>query len=162
MHVSLSITELVSLVVAKQPLPPYVQGVRGEGNAVYLRVDVGSVPGVPWWAAAAAGVADIAVVVLGYDDGVATLEVDANVRGLSVDRLLPMFADRIDAELRKAGLPGGLVTVRRAPGGTVLDVRVQDAIATRARGLVLTGLALRDAVLQADVEVGPPGQVSLP
>ncbi|GGC00237.1 hypothetical protein [Cellulomonas carbonis] len=164
MQLTVTVAEALSLAAAKQPLPPFVRSVDAEGSTLRLRVDISRLPDAPSalrFVAAAVGTVDVVVRFTGYADGVATLAVTSQARGLPVHTLLNALTDTATAQLRRRGL-GDVVEIRRGASEPTVAVHVQRAVEARTAGLVVTAVDLRDATVHATVAVGPPGTVRLP
>lgn len=164
MQLTVTVAEALALAAAQQPLPPFVRSVDADGSAVRLRVDIGRLPDAPSalrFVAAAVGVVDVVVRFSGYAEGVATLTVTSQARGLPVHTLLNALTDTATAQLRRRGL-GELVEIHRGTSEPTVAVHVQRAVAERTAGLTVTALDLRDATVHATVAVGAPGTVRLP
>ncbi|MCL3861677.1 hypothetical protein [Actinotalea sp. K2] len=157
MHLALPFTEALALATAREPLPPLVRSVRAEGSVVHAQIDLREIPDPSTalrFAAAAVGMVDVTVRFTGYDDGVATAEITAHARALPAHKLVTFLIGPINAALVDAGLPEGLVEVRRGSGDPVVAVRVQDAVDTRVAGVTVVTLDLHDAVLHVSAVIG--------
>jgi hypothetical protein len=157
MQLALPFDEAIALAVAKQPFPPMVRGLRCEGSTIHADIDLRAVPDPSTalrLAAAAAGTVAVTVRFADYSDGVVTLVVTAHARTLPAHKLVPYLVGPLNAALRDHGLPSGLVEIQRGESEPWVVIAVQRAISTKAEGVTLTGLALRDAVLHVEATVG--------
>lgn len=155
MLVSLSVPEAVALAAAAQPLPPFVRAVDAVGPEVHLTIDLTRVPELPGalrMAASLLGDVEVVARFATYRDGVATFAVTSRARALPLHALLNVLTDTVTAQLRRRGL-GDLVEVRRGEP-PVVAVRLQDAVARQAEGLVVGDFAVRDGGVQVDLTVG--------
>ena len=157
MQLAIPFTEALALATAREPLPPLVRSVRSEGSVVHAEIDLRAIPDAPTalrLAAAAVGTVLVTAQLQAFGDGVAIVAITAHARALPAHKLLGYLTGPIDDALRREGLPPGLVEVRRGEGDPVLAIRVQDAVNTKAQGILVTGLGLTDDVIYASANVG--------
>lgn len=157
MQIALPFTEALALAAAAGPLPPMVRSVRAEGSTVRALVDLRQVPstsGAARLAFAAIGTVEVRARLLDMAHGTATVEVQAEARGLPAHKLLRHLTGTITSVLRERGLPEDLVEVQQGTEAPLVLVHVQRAVDARAAGVTVTGLGLRDAVIYAEVTIG--------
>lgn len=157
MQIAIPFTEALALATAREPLPPFVRGVRSEGSVIHAEVDLRQIPDAPTalrLAAAAVGTVAVTARLAEFSGGVATIAVTAHARALPAHKLLGFMSGPLDAALRKQGLPAGLVEIRPGEPDPVLAVRVQDAVAAMAEGVTVTGLGLSGDVIYVAAEIG--------
>jgi hypothetical protein len=157
MQIALPFTEALAVAASQKLLPPMLSGIHCEGSTVHAEVDLRAIPDPSTalrFAAAAAGTVAVTARFAGYADGVVTLVVTAHARTLPAHKLLPYLLGPINAMLREQGLPEGLVEIQRGESEPWVLIDVQQAVATKADGVTVTALGLRNAVIHVDVALG--------
>jgi hypothetical protein len=161
MQIVISVTEALSLALARGPLPPVVRSVVADGSTVHAEIDLRAVPDPPTalrLAASALGTVSVALRYTGFDGAVATFEVSAQARALPAHKLLNYLVGPINGALAARGLPEGLVAIRKGTGAStgepVLAVGVRDAVAAQVEGVTLTALDVRDGAVHVTAEIG--------
>ncbi|MBX9243485.1 hypothetical protein ICW40_01530 [Actinotalea ferrariae] len=159
MRIELPLSEALALGEAQGAIPPFVHDIRVVGSAVHLQVDAGQVMGrsggLARFLGGLAGRVPIAATFTGWADGVATLTVTAESRGIPLHRFLPLIEGQIKAKLREQGIPEGAVDVRTGAGDPVVAVDVRRLLASKVSGLVVTDLRLQDATLHVTAALDP-------
>lgn len=160
-RIELTVDEALHLARAAGPLPPVLRSVRADDDAVLVELDPRLLPdltGMTRLGALLAGVVPVTTRVAGFADGALTLELSASVRGLGVDRLVPLLGGVVADQLARHGLPADAVRVDRADDVPVAVVRVDALLASapgipRLPGLRVTGVDLRGGLLRVDLAV---------
>ena len=156
MQLSLPLDEALALAAAKKPLPPFVRSLRCENSTIVVEVDLRLVPDggtALRLAAAAVGTVTATAVLTGYAGGVATFEVTAQARSIPAHKLLNHLTGPVNTALARQGLPEGLVEIRKGDGDPVVAVRVQEAVATKVTGVMLTDLAVHDGAVHVSARI---------
>lgn len=155
MLAELHVEEAFALGVARGVVPRELAGavrsLTGQGDAVVAVVDPAVLPGqtgIRRLAMAVAGNPTVTVRLVGWADGVATVHVAVEARGLPVHAVLGQFLDRADAELRARGVPDGAVRLERVAGGIVAHVTVDALLAPHVPEVHVTELGLHDGVVR--------------
>ena len=162
MQLALHFTEALALATAKDPLPPLIGAVRAEGSTVHAEIELRHVPDASTalrLAAAAVGTVPVTGRLVSYQDGVATIEVTAQARGLPAHKLVPYLVGPINGFLREQGLPPGLIEVQRGESAALIVVQVQRAVETKVSGVTVTGLEMTDQVIRITAKVAAVGAV---
>lgn len=162
MQITIPFPEAVAIASAVEPLPPVIHSLSCEGSTVDAELDLGAIPDAPSalrFAAAFAGIVAVTARMVGYSDGIATVSVTAHARALPAHKLLPYLLGPINDVLRKNGLPEGLVQIKRTDTDPLVLIDVQTAVETKATGVTVTALDLRDAIVHLEARIG---QVRLP
>lgn len=157
MRIELSVEEAVALASAARPLPAVVTAVRGRGGTVEVDLDLRELPGLHGaqrLAARMAGTATLAARPATFADGVATLALDVAVRGLPVDKVVGLLADRLTPVIESQGLPPGAVVLTQGALGLTATVQVQRLLEEHVAGLRPTSVVVHDGRVHAEVEVG--------
>jgi hypothetical protein len=157
MRIELHVPEALALAAAARPLPPVVSAVRGDGATVEVDLDLREIPGLHGaqrLAARLAGTATLTARLTELTDGVATLALDVAVRGLPVDTVVGLLAERLTPVIEAQGLPPGAVVLTRGQLGLTATVQVQRLLEQHVRGLRPTSVVLSDGRIHAEVEVG--------
>lgn len=150
MRLELPVTEALSIAAMMGVVPPFVQDVRAEGSTVHLQVDAARVmggSGIGRFLGGLAGHVPVAARFTGFADGVATIAVTAEARGIPLHRFMPMVEGRIKEKLAEQGLPPGVVEVRTGASDPVIAVDVRRLVAAKVSGVVVTDVALLDATV---------------
>ena len=150
MRLELPVTEALSIAATMGVIPPFVQGIRAEGSTVHLQIDAAQVmggSGIGRFLGGLAGLVPVAAHFTGFADGVATVSVTAEARGVPLHRFMPMVEGRIKAQLAAQGLPPGVVEVRTGPSDPVIAIDVRRLVAAKVSGVAVTDVALRDATV---------------
>ena len=160
MHIELTVEEAVALARAARPLPPLVLAVRpsATGDGVEADVDPTQVPGssgLMRFVSGLAGVVTVTARLVAFADGDAVVELAAQARGLTVDRMLNLLLGQLRSALADQGLPPDLVELRAGDDGPLLVAHVQRAVDERVAGVVVEDVGLRDGVVRVRVGVGP-------
>lgn len=165
MRIELPVTEALALGAAAGALPPFLREVRADGSVVHLMVDAGMLMGrqggLGGFLGGLLGVVPVTVTFSGYADGVATVTLRADARGLPVHRFLPLLEGQIRAQLAQQGIPDGVVDFRTGAGDPVIAVDVQRLVAAKVAGVTVSDVALRDATVHVTAVVGRGEQVRL-
>ncbi|PFG33713.1 hypothetical protein [Sanguibacter antarcticus] len=157
MQLVVSVSEALSLALARGPLPTVLRSVVADGSTIHAEIDLRAVPDPPTalrLAASALGTVSVALRFLAFDGAVATFEVSAQARALPAHKLLNYLVGPINRALTTEGLPDGLVEIRKGTGEPVLAIGVRDAVAAQVDGITLTALAVRDGAVHASATVG--------
>lgn len=160
MRIEVPVAEAVAVAVAQGMLPPFVHDVRAEGSTLHLVVDAAQVmgrSGIGRFLGGLAGQVPVTARLTGWADGVVTVAVTAESRGLPLQRFMPMLEGQIQAQLRRHGLPDSVVDVRTGAAEPVIAVDVQRLVDAKVAGVTVTAVELRDAVVHVTAAVGPQG-----
>jgi hypothetical protein len=159
-HLTLPFTEALDVALHGRALPSVLREVGCTGSTVHASVDLralaaaavpATAPKALAMAARAVPVVRLGGTLVGFSLGKVTLDLTVQAGPVPVHRLLGMLTGLANTALRSRGLPAGLLDVERGPGGEPrLIVDVQRVLDKRVPGLVLTGVALVDGVLQID------------
>ena len=153
MILSMTLPEaLRELGLLGRSMPRYLTSVSGTGDALEVVADpraVSNLPGALKLAMRVVPSAHARLRVVGFADGVATLEVEAQAGGLPAHKLLGLASSRIEAAVTRRKLPYG--SVRVLDGGKVaLDV--QRLLAEKQPGATVRSMAFSDGAVLLDVE----------
>ena len=157
MKLALPFPEALSLATAEKPLPAVIRSVDCVGETLHAEIDLRALPTrstVLRLAAAAAGTVTVTARFVGYTEGVAKFLVTAHARNLPAHKLLPYLLDPVENAMRERGLPEGLLQIHPGAAGPLVLIDAQKAIRTRASGVTVTSLQLRDAVIHAEATIG--------
>ncbi|WNB84983.1 hypothetical protein [Cellulomonas sp. ATA003] len=160
MHLTLPFTEMLDIALRGKPLPAMVRDVGCTGSTVHASLDLRELAAaaVPVTAPKALAMVARAVPVVrlggtlvGFSQGRVTADLTVQAGPVPVHRVLGLLTGIANSALRARGLPTGLLDVERGPGGEPrLVVDVQRVLDKRVPGLVLTGVAMVDGVLQVE------------
>ena len=157
MHLRLPFTEMLDLALRGKALPAVFQDVGCTGSTVHAAVDLRALAAGPTAPKALVMVARAVPVVrlggtlVGFAGGRVTADLTVQAGPVPVHRVLGLLTGVANSALRARGLPPGVLDVERGPGGEPrLVVDVQRVLDKRLRGLILTGVALVDGVLEVD------------
>ncbi len=157
MHLRLPFTEMLDLALRGKPLPTVLRDVGCTGSTVHASVDLRALSSGPTapkplaMVARAVPVVKLGGTLVGFAGGRVTADLTVQAGPVPVHRVLGLLTGIANSALRARGLPMGLLDVERGPAGEPrLIVDVQRVLDKRARGLVLTGVALVDGVLEVD------------
>lgn len=152
MRLAMPFTEILDLALQGAPLPPPVGLLACEGTTVRVDLDLHAIPAPPLTIRALAALAPIVHVEAtfrAFDTGVAEFDLAVRAGAVPVQRLLKHLTGLLNAGLRSAHLPEGLVVIERGSHGAPLAVvDLQAAIATQADGVALTGFAIADGAVE--------------
>lgn len=157
MKIELGFTEALAIANARQLVPPMVESLRCEGSTVFAEIDLGAIPTDSFGmrlALAAAGTVSVSGRLTGFADGIATVVITAHARGLPAHKLVPYLLDTVNGAIRDAGLPDGLVEIRRGDPDPIAIINVQRGVDTVVAGVTVTDVRLVDAIIHAEAEVG--------
>lgn len=164
-RIELPTDEALALARAQGVIPPFVRSVRVQGATVHVVVDaaqlLGKQGGLGRFLGGLAGDVPVAATFTGWADGVATVTVRAESRGIPLHRFMPLVEGKVREQLRAQGLPDGVVDFRTGAEDPVVAVDVRRLVASKVAGLVVTDLRLHDGVvvLTAALEPGVPFRV---
>lgn len=153
MKIALPFAEAMAIASSVPLVKRLVSGVRCQGSTIFANVDLRSMPAsskAMRVAFAAAGTVVVAVRVAGYSEGVLTLAVTAHARGLPAHKLLAYLLDAVNSAIRATGLPDGLVRLERGQSEPLVLIGVQRMVSSRTPGIMITRLALEDAVFHLE------------
>ena len=160
MHLTLPFTEALDVALRGRPLPSVLKEVGSTGSTVHASVDLRALAAAAVPSTAPKPLAMIARAVplvrlggtlAGFSVGKVRLDLTVQAGPVPVHRVLGLLTGLANSALRARGLPTGLLDVEKGPGGEPrLVVDVQRVLDKRVPGLVLTGVALVDGVLQVD------------
>lgn len=157
MKLTLPFTEALALAAASGPMPPIIHSLGCEGSTVHAELDLAAIadpsPALRL-AAALAGTVAVTAQFEGYSEGIATVAVTAHARALPAHKLLPYLLGPINDVLQKNGLPEGLVQIKRTDDEPLVLINVQKAVESKASGVTVTALELRDAVIHLEARIG--------
>lgn len=156
MKIDLPFTEAMAIATVTTPLPAVVRSMRCEGSTVHIDVDLQAIPDPSMalrLAAAVAGTVAATARFAGYSDGVMTLAITAHARNLPAHKLLPYLLEPINRAISERGLPEGLVEIQRGDPDPLVLVDVQKAVETKVRGITVTGLDIRDAIVGFEARI---------
>lgn len=155
MHIRLTPAEAVALArLGGTELPPVITSVAAEGDTVRVSADLRRLDDLPGPLRLAVRIAPVVradVRVVEFDDGVATLAVEAHASGLPAHRLLGLLATPLERVLTSQGLPEGAVDIR--PDATIA-VDTAAILAEKVPGLDVTGVRVEDGEIVLDGVVG--------
>ena len=153
MRLAMPFTEILALALRGAPLPPLVGLLTCDGATVRVDLDLHAIPAPSLAVRALAAVAPIvhvAATFQTFDAGVAEFDLAVRAGAVPVQRLLKHLTGLLNAGLRGAHLPEGLVVIEQGSHGAPLAVvDLQAAIATQADGVALTGFAIADGGVEA-------------
>ncbi|WP_182112439.1 MULTISPECIES: hypothetical protein [unclassified Actinotalea] len=159
MRIELPLDEVLTLATTQGVVPPFVHGLRADGETLRLRVDAAEVMGrsggLGRLLGGLAGEVPITARFTGWADGVVTLAVTAESRGIPLHRFMPLVENKIRERLRAAGLPDGVVEVRTGPSDPVIAVDTRRLLAAKVAGVVVTDVRVHDATLHVAAVLDP-------
>lgn len=159
MRIELPLGEALTLARSQGVIPPFVDGVRVHGSTIHLQVDaaqvMGSQGGLGRFIGGLAGKVPVSATFTGWADGVATVTVRAESRGIPLHRFMPLVEGRIRQQLRAQGLPDGAVEFRTGADDPVVAVDVRRLLASKVAGVVVTDLRLADGTLHVTASLDP-------
>lgn len=159
MRIELPMSEALALGEAQGLVPPFVHDVRVQGSTVRLQVDAGELMGrsggLGRFLGGLAGRVPITATFTGWADGVATITVTAESRGIPLHRFMPLVEGQVRQKLREQGLPDGVVDFRTGPADPVVTVDVRRLVASKVAGVVVTDLRLHDGALHVTAALDP-------
>ncbi len=157
MHLRLPFHEMLDLALRGRSLPAVLRDVGCTGSTVHAAVDLRALsmgttaPKALAMVARAVPVVRIGATLVGFSEGRVRADLTVQAGPVPVHRVLGLLTGVANSALRARGLPTGLLDVEKGPAGEPrLIVDVQRVLDKRARGLVLTGVALVDGVLEVD------------
>ncbi len=157
MHLRLPFHEMLDLALRGRTLPAVLRDVGCTGSTVHAAVDLRALALAPTapkpltMIARVAPVVRIGATLVNFSEGRVRADLTVQAGPVPVHRVLGLLTGVANSALRARGLPTGLLDVERGPTGEPrLVVDVQRVLDKRARGLVLTGVALVDGVLEVD------------
>ena len=153
MRLDMPFTEVLDLALQGAPLPSLVGLLTCQGATVRVDLDLRKIA-APSFAvralAAVTPVIHVAATFRTFDAGVAEFDLTVRAGAIPVQRLLKHLSGLLNAGLRAAHLPAGLVVIEQGPHAAPLAVvDLQAAIATLADGVALTGFAIADGAVEA-------------
>lgn len=152
MRLTMSFTEILDLALQGAPLPSVVGLLACEGATVRVDLDLHGIaaPSIAVRALAAmTPVVHVAATFQTFDAGVAEFDLTVRAGAMPVQRLLKHLTGLLNAGLRGAHLPAGLVVLEQGSRGLPLAVvDLQAAIATQADGVALTGFTIADGAVE--------------
>lgn len=152
MRLAMPFTEILDLALQGAPIPPPVGLLTCEGATVRVDLDLHAIP-APSLAiralAALAPIVHLEATFRTFDAGVGEFDLAVRTGAVPVQRLLKHLTGLLNAGLRGAHLPEGLVVIEQGSHGAPLAVvDLQAAIATQADGVALTGFAIADGAVE--------------
>lgn len=157
MHLRVPFHELLDLALRGRVLPAALRDVGCTGSTIRAQIDLRSLslgataPKALAMVARAVPVVRIGATLVGFAEGRIRADLTVQAGPVPVHRLLGLLTGAANSALRARGLPSGVIDIERGPAGEPrLVVDVQRVLDRRARGLVLTGVALVDGVLEVD------------
>jgi hypothetical protein len=148
---------MLDLATRGRTLPAVLRDVGCTGSTVHGAIDLRALslgptaPRALAMVARAVPVVRIGATLVGFSEGKVRADLTVQAGPVPVHRVLGLLTGAANSALRSRGLPAGLLDVERGPSGEPrLVVDVQRVLDRRARGLVLTGVALVDGVLEVD------------